>query len=72
MKQLTDKGFKITQVFMGNTTLVQRTTGMIVEAERSSTTGACEWSLFDKSETHLFTGSCSSDVANYINNMKTV
>lgn len=66
MKELTKLGFRITQVFQGDTTLVNPTTKMIVEVERNESTGAYEASLFDESETLVFTGSCSADVANYI------
>ena len=66
MKALTKLGFKITQVFQGDTTLINPTTKMIVEVEQNNYTGAYEFSLFDESETLVFTGSCSADVAKYI------
>lgn len=72
MKQLTEKGFKITQVIFGNTTLVNPITKMIVEAERNEDTGQYEWYLFDESETLLYIGYSSSAVANYLNEMETV
>ncbi len=66
MKTLTKLGFKIAQVFQGNTTMINRTSGMIIESERDETTGEYTWYLFDSSETLIFKGTGTSSIENYL------
>ena len=66
MKTLTKLGFKIAQVFQGNTTMINRTTSMIIESERDEATGIYTWYLFDSSDTLVFKGTGTADIEKYL------
>jgi hypothetical protein len=66
MNKLTKLGFKIAQVFQGNTTMINHTTGMVIESERDEATGMYNWYLFDSSDTLVFQGTNTADIENYL------